>query len=191
MSGCFSGFDVGRRGNGGRHDPGRVLAESVTGPDLTDRQSFARVRACAHRLVLPLWLPHGVIPTFVRKMKRVFVRRFPPNTCARMRRRSVLAIVMDADLDTLDCRTCGACCSFSSEWPRFSTESEADLDRLPSEFVADDLSGMRCADARCSALSGRVGGETSCNVYAIRPEVCRACVPGGDDCLMARRAFGL
>lgn len=91
----------------------------------------------------------------------------------------------------LDCQSCGACCSYSASWPRFSTESEADLDLLPPAFVADNLGGMRCDGARCSALSGRVGVKTSCQVYAIRPEVCRACVPGDDACLMARAAFGL
>lgn len=90
-----------------------------------------------------------------------------------------------------DCQACGACCSFSPTWPRFSTEAEADLDKIPEKFVSADLSGMRCDGARCLALVGRVGVATSCAVYAGRPEVCRACVPGGDDCLMARRAFGL
>ncbi|MEK1898024.1 MAG: YkgJ family cysteine cluster protein, partial [Rhizobium sp.] len=36
----------------------------------------------------------------------------------------------------LDCQACGACCSYSSEWPRFSTESDADLDLLPAQFVS-------------------------------------------------------
>lgn len=50
---------------------------------------------------------------------------------------------------------------------------------------------MRCHGARCSALSGEVGKSTSCAIYEIRPDVCRACVPGGGDCRMARLAFGL
>jgi Fe-S-cluster containining protein len=91
----------------------------------------------------------------------------------------------------LDCQACGACCSFSADWPRFSTESETALDLLPSRFVAEDERGMRCNGSRCSALSGRVGFETSCLVYEIRPEVCRECVPGDAACLMARDAFGM
>lgn len=93
--------------------------------------------------------------------------------------------------DDFDCRSCGACCSFSPTWPRFSTETDEALDRLPPDFVAADLSGMRCEGARCSALVGTVGSETSCAVYSIRPDVCRACVPGGEDCRMARQGFGL
>ena len=90
-----------------------------------------------------------------------------------------------------DCQTCGACCSYSDEWPRFSLEEEAQLELIPEVLVAVDLGGMRCVGGRCSALDGKVGAATTCTIYAIRPDVCRACMPGGDDCLMARAAFGL
>ncbi|UIK08408.1 MULTISPECIES: YkgJ family cysteine cluster protein [Neorhizobium] len=90
-----------------------------------------------------------------------------------------------------DCQSCGACCSFSADWPRFSMESEAALDLLPARFVAADEGGMRCEGSRCSALSGQVGVGTSCMVYDIRPDVCRECLPGDDACLMARDAFAL
>ena len=90
-----------------------------------------------------------------------------------------------------DCRSCGACCSYSSTWPRFSTETEAALDLLPAQFVAANEQGMRCDGARCSALVGRVGSETSCQVYDLRPDGCRACVPGDGDCLTARAFFGI
>jgi len=89
------------------------------------------------------------------------------------------------------CRTCGACCSFGSDWPRFSTEEDSHLDRIPSAFVAANRSGMRCEGDRCSALSGTVGVATSCSVYDLRPDVCRACEPGDEACAMARQRFGL
>ncbi|WP_246678310.1 MULTISPECIES: YkgJ family cysteine cluster protein [unclassified Mesorhizobium] len=89
-----------------------------------------------------------------------------------------------------DCQSCGACCSYSAEWPRFSTEDDAQLDRIPEKYVAADLSGMRCDGVRCSALSGEVGKSTACTIYEMRPDVCRACMPGDDECLMARRALG-
>jgi Fe-S-cluster containining protein len=57
--------------------------------------------------------------------------------------------------------------------------------------VSRDESGMRCDGARCSALVGEVGKSTSCSIYDIRPDVCRACLPGGGDCLIARRGRGL
>lgn len=93
--------------------------------------------------------------------------------------------------DASVCKGCGACCSYSSEWPRFSTEDESQLDRIPLEYVSGDQSGMRCDGGRCAALAGQVGKSTSCRIYDIRPDVCRACMPGGEDCRIARQAFGL
>jgi uncharacterized protein len=89
------------------------------------------------------------------------------------------------------CQSCGACCSFASDWPRFSTEDDAELDRIPGPLVAADLSGMRCDGNRCSALMGEVGVATACAIYELRPHVCRACVPGDEGCAMARSRFGL
>ena len=89
------------------------------------------------------------------------------------------------------CQACGACCSYSSNWPRFTTEDDAALDLIPEKFVNDRLSGMRCDGDRCSALSGKVGMATACGIYAVRPEVCRTCMPGDAECDMARRRHGL
>src|SRR5262249_42614879 len=89
------------------------------------------------------------------------------------------------------CRACGACCSFSREWPRFSLEDDAALDRIPQTFVDDGRAKMRCVGDRCAALVGEVGISTSCAVYAVRPDVCRACLPGDEACEMARRRFHL
>jgi uncharacterized protein len=89
------------------------------------------------------------------------------------------------------CRACGACCSFSREWPRFSLESDAALDRIPPRFVDDQQGRMRCSGDRCTALVGEVGVSTSCAIYDVRPDVCRACLPGDDACETARRRFKL
>ena len=89
------------------------------------------------------------------------------------------------------CRTCGACCSYSAEWPRFSLESEAQLGLIPPGLVAEHERGMRCTGDRCAALVGTVGRSTSCAIYPLRPDVCRACLPGGAECREARRRFGL
>lgn len=95
-----------------------------------------------------------------------------------------------ADANDL-CRSCGACCSYSADWPRFSLESEADLARIPPELIDEGQGGMRCTGARCAALLGTVGRSTACAIYAARPDVCRACVPGDGACREARRHFGL
>src|SRR5215467_14225976 len=94
-----------------------------------------------------------------------------------------------SELIASECRACGACCSFSPEWPRFSLESDADLDLIPSAYVDGDLAGMRCSGDRCAALVGEVGISTACAVYTVRPDVCRACLPGDDSCKMARQRF--
>ena len=44
---------------------------------------------------------------------------------------------------------------------------------------------------RCAALSGKVGEATACTIYAVRPEVCRTCMPGDVECQMARKRHGL
>ncbi len=89
------------------------------------------------------------------------------------------------------CQSCGACCAYASDWPRFSLESDADLARIPAKYVAASGSGMACSGNRCTALEGTVGTATACAVYAVRPEVCRACEPGDEACTMARRHHGM
>jgi Fe-S-cluster containining protein len=89
------------------------------------------------------------------------------------------------------CQTCGACCSYARTWPRFTLENEADIALIPEALVAADGSGMRCEGERCMALAGTIGVETACTIYAVRPIVCRDCLPGDDACTMARAARGL
>jgi uncharacterized protein len=96
-----------------------------------------------------------------------------------------------AELTAADCQACGACCSFSAEWPRFSLEDDADLERIPAVYVDDDRGRMRCSGDRCTALKGEIGVATACAIYPLRPDVCKACLPGDDACQMARRHFGL
>ena len=89
------------------------------------------------------------------------------------------------------CQACGACCAYSANWPRFTTEDDAALERIPAGLVNERLSGMRCEGARCAALEGEIGEATSCAIYALRPEVCRTCMPGDVECTTARRKYGL
>ena len=89
------------------------------------------------------------------------------------------------------CQACGACCAYSANWPRFSTEDDAALDLIPAELVNARGSGMRCDGDRCAALKGKVGEATSCSIYDVRPEVCHTCMPGDAECTMARRKWGL
>jgi uncharacterized protein len=93
--------------------------------------------------------------------------------------------------DPSPCLSCGACCSYSRDWPRFTTEDDAALDRIPPEFVNAEQSGMRCDGERCLALAGEIGKSTACTLYAIRPDVCRACEVGDDACTLAREKYGM
>jgi uncharacterized protein len=93
--------------------------------------------------------------------------------------------------ETSPCQACGACCAYSANWPRFSTEDDADIDLIPIELVNERASGMRCEGDRCAALDGRIGEATACAIYAVRPDVCRACMPGDVECTMARKKHGL
>lgn len=97
-----------------------------------------------------------------------------------------------AMLDAIpQCQNCGACCAYSREWPRFTTEDEWELERIPRVFADHHLGRMQCDGDRCSALVGEIGGQTACAIYDVRPEVCRACQPGDEECRMARARFGL
>ena len=98
----------------------------------------------------------------------------------------------DASLASIpECQNCGACCAYSREWPRFTTEDESDLARIPRVFADHQRGRMQCDGDRCSALVGEIGGSTACAIYDVRPEVCRACQPGDEECRMARERFGL
>jgi hypothetical protein len=97
---------------------------------------------------------------------------------------------MQTDTSAL-CQSCGACCAYSKEWPRFSTEEDAELARIPPALVDDGQGRMRCNGDRCAALVGDVSVATSCAIYAVRPHVCRTCLPGDPECALARERHGL
>ncbi len=103
--------------------------------------------------------------------------------------RATVAAVEGGDVPS--CQSCGACCAYSRDWPRFTLEDDADLARIPAGFVDDSLGRMRCTGERCVALSGEIGVGTACTIYDVRPQVCRACLPGDDACRMARAHYGL
>lgn len=95
------------------------------------------------------------------------------------------ATASDSDI----CQACGACCAYSSQWPRFTLEDDATIAHIPENLVT--LTGMRCLGDRCAALYGQLGEAVSCSIYAVRPEVCRDCEIGDDACTMARERHGL
>lgn len=93
--------------------------------------------------------------------------------------------------DVATCQSCGACCAYSSAWPRFTLETDDEIAGIPPAFVAPDETGMRCEGDRCMALAGEIGKSVTCRLYAARPIVCRDCLPGDHACEMARARAGM
>lgn len=105
--------------------------------------------------------------------------------------------------DNNPCLHCGACCGFfrvSFYW------SEADPDAggcVPPELTEplnayrSVMRGTHSAPVRCVALSGMIGDDARCGIYADRPSPCRELDPWladgqpDDKCARARLAHGL
>ncbi len=104
-----------------------------------------------------------------------------------------------------DCLTCGACCVSPFLGEGYIQVNAAEEDRLgrmglPVLELIDDpedrvvLLGTKINAARirvCIALSGTVGTEVACSIYADRPELCRQFEAGSPECHEARRAAGI
>lgn len=98
------------------------------------------------------------------------------------------------------CRCCGACCA---AYRVDFHVSESGDDGVPAELcmtVTTKLRRMRGTDdapPRCIALTGEVGREVSCSIYARRPSPCRDFAPyaalgvGEPACDRARARHGL
>lgn len=99
-------------------------------------------------------------------------------------------VISDFAQADFDCQSCGACCAYSRDWPRFTLEDDAAIARIPAEIVDDTAGRMRCDGDRCRALRGTVGQQTSCGIYAVRPQVCRDEQPGDEACRIARAHYG-
>lgn len=92
-------------------------------------------------------------------------------------------------MDAFDCLRCGACCAYSATWPAFI--GDGDGEGIPRDLIDFHQRRMLCHGNRCSALAGDIGSRAHCSVYRNRPLVCREFQAGSDDCIMARRGFGL
>lgn len=93
--------------------------------------------------------------------------------------------------DSAICQACGACCAYDASWPRFSLESDAELALIPEAHINALQTGMRFEKGRCTALQGEVCEAVSCRIYAVRPIVCRDCLPGDDACNEARARYNM
>jgi hypothetical protein len=97
----------------------------------------------------------------------------------------------EAELDSAACQSCGACCSFSrrvaavyiGKRRRSQPDSPGACRRRTGPHAMQRQSVLRPYRDRRVA--------TSCAIYAQRPDVCKACLPGDHACRLARQHFGL
>jgi len=99
---------------------------------------------------------------------------------------------------SLDCRRCGACCAqyrVSFYWAEADDAPggtvPAGLTRPVGDGVHRCMAGTAARPVRCVALTGTVGHEVGCSIYALRSSTCRSVEPGDPQCLKARAAHGL
>ena len=100
----------------------------------------------------------------------------------------------DSPASDVECRRCGACCAafrVSFYW------AEADASGLSPILVEQIgpwyacMTGTNSAAPHCLALTGTVGSNVLCSVYAQRPSPCRKLRPGDSQCARARDRYGL
>jgi Fe-S-cluster containining protein len=102
------------------------------------------------------------------------------------------------------CLTCGACCAFfraSFYWAETESGSPGGVPDALTEKINDfrvQMKGTRGLQPRCVALTGEIGQQVACRIYAQRSSVCRAFqaswfdgVTVNEDCDRARAAHGL
>jgi len=93
------------------------------------------------------------------------------------------------------CLDCGACCAHfrvSFYWSEAATNGlPASLTEQISPFFACMAGTNNPAAPRCAALSGTVGEQVACTVYAQRPSACKEVEAGDDKCERARARYGL
>jgi hypothetical protein len=94
---------------------------------------------------------------------------------------------------TLDCRACAACCREAYDSVEIGAR-EPVLKRHPQLVIVRETHRKLLRDGgRCAALAGGedVHVPYACAIYEDRPRACRDFLPGGANCLEARRRAGL
>ena len=97
---------------------------------------------------------------------------------------------------THPCLTCGACCvNFRVDFAVY--ELQAMGGTVPDD-LAVEVNGSKCrmrgtdqVPIRCVALTGTVGEQVACGIYASRPSPCREFEAGDYACNKARLRHGL
>ncbi len=100
----------------------------------------------------------------------------------------------DGTGDQDPCTRCGACCAsyrVSFYWadPHAGALPDALLEQVTPHLAC--MRGTNARRPRCVALDGIVGQSVRCTVYDLRPDACRAVMPGDERCNRARARHGL
>jgi Fe-S-cluster containining protein len=103
----------------------------------------------------------------------------------------------------LDCKQCGACCvnppdnvaegfsDYVEIGPRDALASKPEMLRRYAKEESGRLHMRILSDQRCKALLGRIGHNTRCGIYQLRPSPCRRVEAGSELCQRYRRGQGL
>ena len=95
------------------------------------------------------------------------------------------------------CTRCGACCAtyrVSFYWTESDPFVGGSVPAELTEQISPSLVAMRGTNQsspRCVALSGDVGGDNYCQIYAQRSSTCREFEVGSVACLKARLKHGI
>ena len=99
-----------------------------------------------------------------------------------------------------NCLECGACCYADWDGPDYAhvtSEESAELEAAGhGHLLYRDGGALKTAydtygNCKCAALTGTLGGQVSCSIYDLRPQVCQRFTAGSAACHGARRAAGL
>jgi Fe-S-cluster containining protein len=95
------------------------------------------------------------------------------------------------------CQSCGACCAHfrvsfywgeSDAHPRGTVPKRLTIPVTPYHVA---MRGTDTSPSRCTALSGEVGHDVACTIYAQRSSTCREFTEATIECDRARAAYGL
>ena len=90
------------------------------------------------------------------------------------------------------CLTCGACCAFfrvSFYWAEGESMPEEAVEALTPVYSC--MKGTNQKNPRCIMLSGEIGQQVSCTMYAQRSSSCKDVQAGDEQCHKARAGYGL
>lgn len=88
------------------------------------------------------------------------------------------------------CLTCGACCAYfrvSFYWAEGEGMPNDAIEQLSPIYSC--MKGTNQKNPRCVMLSGEIGQQVSCNIYAQRSSSCKEVQVADEQCNKARLAY--